>query len=69
MMNTQIDSQRNWIFDDIIELTRLDHSRREAIENAVKRGVFDEKSLGRRTRITIKNYGNKLKKQSKTKRK
>ena len=44
MMNTQIDSQRNWIFDDIIELPRLDHSRYEAIENALKRGVFDEKA-------------------------
>ena len=44
MMNTQIDSRRNWIFDDIIELPRLDHSCREAIENTVKRGVFDEKA-------------------------
>ena len=44
MMNTQIDSQRNWIFDDIIELPRLDHSRYEAIENTLKRGVFDEKA-------------------------
>ena len=44
MMNTQIDSRRNLIFDDIIELPRLDHSRREAIESAVKRGVFDEKA-------------------------
>ena len=43
-MNEQMDMQKKWIFEDISTEAKLEHRRRTAIEDAVKRGDIDEKA-------------------------